>query len=264
MAAMIHPTAVVDVGAELGAGVRVGPYCIVGPGVVLGEGCELRAHVVIEGPCEIGARNVFHPFSVIGGRTQDLKYTGEPTHLRIGTDNEFRECCTVNRGTAPSEWTTVGSHNHFLAYCHIAHGCVVGDHCVFSNNGTLAGHVVVGDHVIVGGLTAVHQFCRLGAHAMLGGCTKIVQDVPPYFIADGNPAGIRGVNKVGLERRGFSGDAVRALTEAWRILYRSGLNTSQALEQLGTVSGAGPEIDELAAFIRSSTRGIIRQRGDRA
>ncbi|HEY5792856.1 MAG TPA: acyl-ACP--UDP-N-acetylglucosamine O-acyltransferase, partial [Chthoniobacterales bacterium] len=228
----IHPTAVVDPTAEIGEDSTIGPYCVIGAQVRLGRGNRLLNHVTVAGPAEIGDGNVFYPYTSIGQRTQDLKYAGEPTHLKIGNANSFREFCTVNRGTAPGSFTTVGSHGNFLAYAHIAHDCTVGDHVIFSNNGTLAGHCLVEDHAVIGGLSGVHQFCRIGRHAIIGGCTKIVQDVPPFMIADGNPAEIRGINQVGLERRGFTSGHVRALREAYRIVWRSNQNVSQSLESI--------------------------------
>src|SRR5688572_18101313 len=228
----IHPTAVIDPGAQIGSGCEVGPYCVIGADVVLGDGCWLQHHVSLNGPSRVGRGNKFYAFASIGQRTQDLKYSAEPTFLEVGDDNTFREFVTVNRGTSPEAKTTIGSRNNFLAYCHIAHDCVVGNDVIFSNNGTLAGHVVVEDHVVLGGFTAVHQFCRIGRLAMTGGCSKIVQDVPSYMIADGNPARIRGINKTGLERHGFSAEAMRQIKEAYRILYRSENNVAQAIEQM--------------------------------
>ncbi len=257
--ATIHPTAVIDPSAEIGENVVIGPYCVLGSGVQLGADSVLHSHVVLTGPAVIGERNTFFPHSCIGGQTQDLKYAGEPTYLEIGHDNVFRECVTVNRSDSAEDLTRIGSHGNFLAYSHIAHDCQVGDHVIFSNNGTLAGHVTVEDHVILGGLTAIHQFCRLGTHAITGGCSKIVQDVPPYMIADGNPATIRGFNKIGLERNGLAGATRDAISEAYKTLFRSGLNTSQALDQLRSSDSAElPEIDRLIAFIATSDRGIIR------
>lgn len=256
--ARIHPSAVVHPVAELGADVEIGPFCVVGAGVQLGDRCRLLSHVVLDGPARIGADNVFYPFAAIGGRTQDLKYAGEPTFLEIGDGNTFRESVTVHRATAPGGVTRVGSRGNFLAYSHIAHDCTVGDDVIFSNNGTLAGHVEVGARAVVGGLTAVHQFCRIGTLAITGGCTKIVQDVPPYLIADGNPAAVRGVNAVGLERAGVSPETVRALREAYRIVYRAKLNTAQAVERLQAELGDWPEVRALIEFITTSKRGIIR------
>lgn len=252
----IHPTAIIDPSAIIGEGTRIGPYCIIGANVVLGEGCHLHAHVMIMGPTKIGTANEFYPYTSIGQRTQDLKYVGEPTYLEIGAHNCFREFVTVNRATAPHGKTVVGSHGNFLAYAHIAHDCIVGDHVIFSNNGTLAGHVTIGDYVVIGGLSAVHQFCRIGEHAMIGGCTKIVQDVPSFMIADGNPAEIRGINQAGLERRGFSMEEIRELREAYKKIYRSSLNTAQAVEALKHAESK--TIQMLLAFITTSQRGIIR------
>ena len=255
---LVHPTAVVVPGAEIGEGTEVGPFCHVGPGVHIGPGCKLLGHVTIAGPTKIGRGNTFYPYCSIGQRSQDLKYTGEPTHLEIGDDNSFREFCTVNRGTLPGTATRVGSGGNFLAYSHIAHDCTVGDHVIFSNNGTLAGHVIVEDHAVIGGLSGIHQFCRIGRNAIIGGCTKIVQDVPPYMIADGNPAEIRGVNQVGLERREFSAADIRSLREAYRLLWRSNLNVKQACEEIAKEIPASEARDHLLAFIAASERGIIR------
>jgi len=254
----IHPSAVIDPGAEIGPGVTVGPYCVVGAEVSIGAECWLQHHVTLCGPVKIGARNRFHAFCSIGQQTQDLKYAGEPTYLEIGEGNCFREFVTVNRATAAGAATRVGDRGNFLAYSHIAHDCVVENDVVFSNNGTLAGHVLVQDHAVIGGLTAIHQFCRIGCHAITGGCSKIVQDVPPFMIADGNPAVVRGVNVVGLERRGYSAEVVRVLKEAYRILYRSNLNTKQAIEELDKGFGAVDEVRRLIGFIEGSQRGIIR------
>jgi UDP-N-acetylglucosamine acyltransferase len=255
---MIHPTAIVDPAAQVDPAVRVGPYCVIGPDVVIGPDTELQHHVTIMGPTKIGAGNFFFAYTSIGQKTQDLKYAGEPTYLEIGDGNTFREFCTVNRGTLPGTKTIVGSSGNFLAYSHIAHDCIVGNNVIFSNNGTLAGHVEVGDHAIIGGLAAVHQFCRVGRHAIAGGCSKMVQDIPPFFIADGNPAEVRGINQVGLERAGFPAETIRALKEAYRLLYRGNLNVKQAVVQIRQDLSAIPEIEELCQFIETSQRGIIR------
>ncbi len=257
-AAEIHPTAIIDPSAEIGEGCHVGPYSIIGPGVRLGQGCWLQHHVTIQGPSEIGSGNRFYSFTSIGQQTQDLKYEGEPTYLVIGNDNVFREFVTVNRGTAPGAKTVIGSQGNFLAYSHVAHDCTVGDGVIFSNNGTIAGHVEVGNHAVIGGLTAVHQFCRIGRHAIIGGCSKIVQDVPPFMVADGNPAQVRSYNKVGLERHGFEEQAVRYVKEAYRIIYRSKLNLQQAIDQMRSDLPSTPDIDHLIEFVSASPRGIIR------
>ncbi|MFM7373780.1 MAG: acyl-ACP--UDP-N-acetylglucosamine O-acyltransferase [Chthoniobacterales bacterium] len=255
---MIHPTAIVDPAAQIDPGARIGPYCVVGPEVTIGPDTELQHHVTVMGPSKIGARNFFFAYTSIGQKTQDLKYAGEPTYLEIGDGNTFREFCTVNRGTLPGTKTIIGNDGNFLAYSHIAHDCTVGDKVIFSNNGTLAGHVEVRDHAVIGGLTAIHQFCRVGRHAITGGCSKIVQDVPPFMIADGNPAEVRGINSVGLERAGFSADTIRALKEAYRLLYRGNLNTKQAVESIRKEVPGIAEIEELCVFVETSQRGIIR------
>ena len=254
----IHSSAVIDPGAILGEDLEIGPYCVVGPGVKLGDRCRLQSHVVIQGPTTIGAENEFYPYACLGQRSQDLKYTGEPTYLEIGDGNTFREFTTVHRATAPGGVTRVGHRGNFLAYTHIAHDCIVGDEVVFSNNGTLAGHVEVEDRAVIGGLTAVHQFCRVGRLAITGGCSKIVQDVPPFMMADGNPGSIRHINQVGLERAGIEKATIRAIKDAFRILYRSDLNTAQALERMHAELGTLPEIRQLIDFVAGSRRGIIR------
>jgi UDP-N-acetylglucosamine acyltransferase len=256
--AVIHPTAVIDANAEIGSGCEIGPYCVIGAGVALGEDCWLQHHVSLTGPARFGRANRFHAFCALGQRTQDLKYQGEPTHLVVGDENAFREFVTVNRGTAPGGTTSIGSRGNYLAYSHVAHDCTVGDDVIFSNNGTLAGHVTVEDHVVLGGLTAVHQFCRLGRYAMTGGCSKIVQDVPPFMLADGNPARIRGINKIGLERHGYSAEALRTLKEAYRMLYRANLNVAQAVDQMRAQLADIPEIEHLIGFVTQSARGIIK------
>jgi UDP-N-acetylglucosamine acyltransferase len=254
----IHATAIVDARAEIGEDTVIGPYSIIGRDVSLGEGCWLQHHVTMMGPARIGPRNKFYAYCSIGQQTQDLKYQGEPTYLEIGGDNTFREFVTVNRSTASTGKTWIGNGGNFLAYSHIGHDCTVGDRVVFSNNGTLAGHVQVGDHAIMGGLTAVHQFCRIGRFAITGGCSKIVQDVPPFMIADGNPAKVRGINLVGLERNSFSAESVRLIKEAFRLIYRSKYNTRQALEAMAKELPPSAEITQIADFIRGSERGIIR------
>jgi UDP-N-acetylglucosamine acyltransferase len=236
----------------------VGPYCIIAAQVSLGENCWLQHHVTLCGPLQAGHGNKFYAYCSIGQQTQDLKYKGEPTYLEIGDENIFREFVTLNRSTAGTGCTRVGSRGNFLAYSHIGHDCAVGDAVIFSNNGTLAGHVQVGDHAVIGGLTAVHQFCRIGRFAITGGCSKIVQDVPPFMIADGNPAEVRGINQVGLERAGFPPEKIKPIKEAFRLIYRSKLNTGQALEELRAKLGASEEVQSIAQFIEGSERGIIR------
>jgi UDP-N-acetylglucosamine acyltransferase len=254
----IHPTAIIDPGAEIGVGTIVGPYCVIGADVMVGPNCWLQHHVTLCGPMKAGAKNKFYAYCSIGQQTQDLKYQGEPTHLEIGDENTFREFVTISRSTSSQGKTRIGNRGTFLAYSHIAHDCVVGDAVVFSNNGTLAGHVEVGDHAVIGGLTAVHQFCRLGRFAITGGCSKIVQDVPPFMIADGNPAEIRGINLVGLERKKFPAESVKLIKEAFRLIYRSKYNTRQAVEAMRKELPQTEEITEIIEFIERSERGIIR------
>jgi UDP-N-acetylglucosamine acyltransferase len=258
MREQIHATAIVDPGAKIGAGTAVGPYCIIGAEVVLGENCWLQHHVTLAGPMQAGTGNKFYAYCSIGQQTQDLKYKGEPTYLEIGDENVFREFVTVNRSTTNEGKTRIGSRGNFLAYSHIGHDCTVGDEVVFSNNGTLAGHVQVGDNAVMGGLTAVHQFCRVGRFAITGGCSKIVQDVPPFMIADGNPAEVRGINTVGLERKGFAAEKIKTIKEAFRLIYRSKFNTRQAIEALRKELPASEEINQIVEFIEHSERGIIR------
>ena len=254
----VHPTAIVDPAALLGSGTVVGPYCIVAAGVSLGENCWLQHHVSLSGPLSAGQGNKFYAFCSIGQQTQDLKYQSEPTYLEIGDDNCFREFVTINRSTSATGKTRVGSRGNFLAYSHIGHDCTIGDAVIFSNNGTLAGHVQVGDHAVIGGLTAVHQFCRIGRFAITGGCSKIVQDVPPFMIADGNPAEVRGINQVGLERQGYSPEKIKPIKEAFRLIYRGKMNTGQALTAVREQLGSNEEVRTILQFIGESERGIIR------
>ena len=254
----IHPTAIVDPAAEIGPGTIVGAYCVIGAGVVLGPNCWLQHQVTLCGPMRAGAQNKFYAYCSIGQQTQDLKYQGEPTYLEIGDENTFREFVSINRSTTSDGKTRVGSRGNFLAYSHIGHDCTVGDDVVFSNNGTLAGHVQVGNYAVMGGLTAVHQFCRIGRFAITGGCSKIVQDVPPFMIADGNPSEIRGINLVGLERKNFSPESVKLIKEAFRLIYRSKLNTAQAIDAIRRELPQKEEITEIIEFIEKSERGIIR------
>src|SRR5438477_10241747 len=205
-----------------------------------------------------GAKNRFYAYCSIGQQTQDLKYRGEPTYLEIGDENTFREFVTAHRSTTSEGKTRIGNHGNFLAYSHIGHDCTVGDHVIFSTNGTFGGHVQVRDHDVMGGLTAVHQFCRIGRFAITGGCSKIVQDVPPFLIADGNPAEIRGVNLIGLERAGLTPECIKAIKEAFRLIYRSKLNTRQAIEAVRKQIEPREEITQLIEFIEKSARGIVR------
>lgn len=255
---MIHPTAVIHPGAQIGADCHIGPYCVLGEFVVLGEGCRLHSHVVIDGHTRLGARNEIFPFVSLGLKTQDLKWKGGITRLEIGNDNVFREGVTVHSATAENTATIIGHHNLLLIHAHVAHDCLLGDHIIMSGFAGLAGHVVVEDHAIFGGYVAVHQFCRIGCHSMMGGCSKIVQDVPPYMIVDGNPGETRAVNKVGLERRGFSEEAREALKLAHKILFREDLAISNALTKIEAEVPLLPEVRHLVEFVRRSERGISK------
>ena len=240
--ARIHPSAVVDPGAELDDDVEVGPFAVVGAGVRIGAGTRVLAHATLEGPTTLGRRNVVHPHATLGGPPQDKKYRGEPTTLEIGDGNTFRECVTVNRGTIQDTGVTkIGDDNWVMAYVHIAHDCRVGSHTILANHTNLGGHVELGDFVILGGCTQVHQFCKVGAHAMTGTGTILLHDVPPYVLATGNPSAPHGLNTEGLKRRGFEAETIAMLRRAYRTLYRSELTLAQARERLES------ELAELAA-----------------
>ena len=253
----VHPTAIVEPGARLAKDVTVGPYAVIGPHGEIGEGTTVGAHAVITGRTRIGKGNRIFQFVSLGEIPQDKKYAGEPTRLEIGDGNTIREFCTFNTGTAQDLGVTrVGSDNWVMAYVHIAHDCIVGDHTVLANNTTLAGHVELGDHVILGGLTAVHQFCKIGAHVITGGGTIVYKDIPPYVTAAGQPAKPHGLNSEGLKRRGFTPEQLATLKRAYKLLYRDGLTLQEALAQLDEMHA--PEIELLTAFLRRAERGIIR------
>lgn len=254
---MIHSTAIVEPGATLGANVSVGPWSYVGADVEIGDDCVIGPHVVVRGPTRMGKGNRIFQFSSIGEECQDKKYAGEPTQLVIGDHNVFRECTTVHRGTTQdNSLTQIGSHNLLMAYVHVAHDCMIGDHNILANATTLAGHVHVGDHVILGGFTGVHQFCKIGSHAFTAVSSVVVQDVPPYVMAQGHNAVPRTINSEGLRRRGFSAEQISQIKRAYKLLYRQGLTLSDALTQMRALNA--PELDGMIAFIEQSQRGIIR------
>lgn len=215
----IHPTAVIDPSAEIADDVKIGPYCVIGAHVKLGSACVLHSHVVLDGPSTFGKGNEFFPFAVVGLKTQDLKYKGEPTYLEVGDYNVFRENCNINRSTSAETKTIIGSHNHFLINSHCGHECIVGDHCILSGYAGVAGHCRIDDWAIISGFAALHQFVHIGAHAMVGGCARVPKDVPPYTIAEGFPAVVRSVNIIGLQRRGFSAEDVQAIKFAYTKLF---------------------------------------------
>lgn len=254
----IHSTAVIHPKAQIGDGCEIGPYCVIGENVVLGPGCKLHSHVVIDGYTVLGRANEIFPFASIGLKTQDLKWKGGITRTEIGDHNTFREYVTIHSATSDGEATLVGSHNHILAYCHLAHNVRLGDHVIMSNVGTLAGHVTVEDHAVIGGLAAIHQFCRVGTMSMIGGCSKVVQDVPPYMMADGNPAQTRTVNKVGLERGGVPEESQSTLKQAFKILFREGLTNTNALIKIEAELPKSPELEHLIHFARTSQRGLSK------
>jgi len=254
----IHATAVIHPRAQLGADCQIGPYCVIGENVVLGDRCHLFSHVVVDGHTTLGRDNKVFPFASIGLQTQDLKWKGGVTRTVIGDRNTFRESVTIHSATSDGDATIVGSDNHILAYSHIAHDVRMGDHVIMSNVGTLAGHVIVEDYAVVGGLAAIHQFCRIGRMSMIGGCSKVVQDVPPFMIADGNPAQTKTINKHGMERNGVSDEAQSALKKAYRILFREGLAISNALARIEEELPPLPEVRHLIEFARTSERGLSK------
>lgn len=256
----IHPTAIVDERALLADDVTIDAYAVIGDAVTIGSGSRIGPLTRIEGPTTIGERNIFTGQASVGAPPQDLKYSGERTELVIGSDNTFREFVTLHRATQNGGGlTTIGSHNLFMAYAHVAHDCVVGSHTIFANAATLAGHVEVGDFVTVGAFSGVHQYCRIGDHAFLGGATIATQDVLPYVKTVGSrPAKTYGINTVGLERKGFPKETIEALQKAYRILTRGKSGLQAALEQIDEQLALFPEARYFAAFIRGSRRGIIR------
>lgn len=258
-AARVDPRAVVDAGAVLGEGTSVGPFSVIGAEVVIGARVRIDSHVVIEGPTAIGDECVIHPFASIGGAPQDLKYRGERTRLEIGRRNVFRECCTINRGTSGGGGlTTIGDDNLFMTCAHVAHDCHVGTGTIFANAATLAGHVSVGDQATIGAYSGVHQFCRIGDHAFIGGYSVITQDALPFALTVGNRARCHGINVIGLRRRSFTEESIAALRKAYRLLFRSKVPLTDAVETVGGELGSIAEVGHLLSFIRSSERGVIR------
>jgi len=257
--ALIHPTAIIDATAELAADVSVGPYAVIGAGVVLGAGCRIGPHAVVLGPTTMGAGNEVWQFASIGDIPQDKKYGGEVTRLEIGDRNRFRECSTVNRGTVTGGGITrIGSDNLFMAYTHVAHDCVVGNHCVLANYAGLAGHVEIDDWAILGGYAGIHQFCKVGVHAFLANNSVATRDVPPYVMVAGSPGEPKGVNAEGLKRRGFTPEQISNIKGAYRVLYRSGLKLTEATAELGRLATEQPEICAFVDFLPRVTRSLVR------
>ena len=263
MASDIHPTAIVDPSAQLADGVQVGPFCVVGPNVSVGEGTVFGPHCVVDGHTRIGSHNTFYRFCSVGGMPQDKKYAGEATSLEIGDRNMFREYVTLNTGTVQDVGVTrIGSDNWVMAYVHVAHDCQVGNQTILANGVQMGGHVHIGDWAIVGGLAAIHQFGKVGPHAMVGGSSAVHMDVPPYVMSSGNPCVPVGINAEGLKRRGFSPEAVAAVRDAYKSLYRRGLSLEQAKEQMRDRQQSDAEAKDplqvMLDFLAASNRGIIR------
>ena len=254
----IHSTAIIEDGAIIEDEVKIGPYCIVGKDVIIKKGTVLQSHVVVEGITEIGENNTIYSFVSIGKANQDLKYKGEPTKTIIGNNNSIREFVTIHRGTDDRWETRIGNGNLLMAYVHVAHDVIVGDDCILANNVTLAGHVVVDSHAIIGGLTPIHQFSRIGSYCMIGGASAVSQDVCPFVLATGNTVVLRGLNIVGLRRRGFSDEEISNLKKAYRILFRQGLQLKDAVEELEKNFSEDKNVKYLVDFIKSSDRGIAR------
>lgn len=255
----IDPRAVIHPDAKLAPGVSVGPFTVIGAGVEIGEGTSIESHVVIKGPTRIGRHNKIYQFSTLGEATPDLKYKGEPTTLTIGDHNVVREGVTIHRGTVQDRGDTlIGDHNLLMAYVHVGHDSVIGNHCILVNNSALAGHVWIGDWAILSGYTLVHQFCRIGAHSFTGMGTAVGKDIPAFMMVAGSPAAARNINVEGLKRRGFNKDDIAALSNAYKTLYRRGLTTEEALAELQQQAAANAHVQTLIDSITASTRGIVR------
>ncbi len=258
MADPIHPTAIIDDGAELGTDVQIGPFCTIDARVRLGDGCHLMSHVVLSGETTIGPGNRFFPFATVGVEPQDLKFKGERTRLEIGSGNTFRESCTVHVGTDGGGGVTrIGNDNFLMAYSHIAHDCQLGDGIIMANAATLAGHVTIMDRATVGAFSGVHQFCRLGREAFVGGYSVITQDAMPYILAVGNRARSHGINTLGLKRRGVPAETITALRNAYRVIFRSKMGRQEGLAQARQEWGDVPHVAELIGFIAESERGVV-------
>ena len=256
---MIHPTAIIEPGAKIAGDVEIGAYSIIGSHVEIGSGTKIGAHVVIKGHTRIGRNNRIYQFVSLCEIPQDKKYAGEPTRLEIGDNNEIREFCTFNIGTAQDVGVTrIGNDNWIMAYVHFAHDCQIGNHTIFANNAQLAGHVTVEDFAILGGFTVVHQFCRIGAHSITAMGTILLQDIPPYVTASGNPASPHGINSEGLKRRGFSPEAILEIRRAYKTLYKSGLSLQEAKDAILPKVETHAELGPFLEFISGSKRGIIR------
>ncbi|SFC20829.1 acyl-ACP--UDP-N-acetylglucosamine O-acyltransferase [Pseudoalteromonas denitrificans] len=256
---MIHPSAIIEPGAQLGKNVKVGPWTYIGNDVVIGDDCIIESHVVIKGPSEIGSGNHIFQFASVGEACQDKKYNNEPTKLIIGNNNVIRESATIHRGTIQDEGITkIGSNNLFMAYTHVAHDCIVGDNCILANNASLAGHVHVGNWAILAGNSGIHQFCHIGDHAFVGMYSGVNKDVPPFVTTIGTPARTVAINTEGMKRRGFESDEVMATRRAYKTLYRKGLTVEEALIQMADDINNYPAVKTFAEFVKNSERGVVR------
>ena len=255
---MIHPRAVIDPSAKIADNVTIGPWTMIGADVEIGEGCEISSHVVIKGPTKIGAGNKIYQFSTIGDDTPDLKYNGEPTRLIVGDNNVIREGVTIHRGTVQDKSETIiGNNNLLMAYAHVGHDCVLGDHVIMGNNASVAGHVYVGDWAILSGYALVHQFVHIGPHCFVAPAAFVYHDIPAFITAFGSPAEPRTINREGLKRRGYSAEQIALANQAYKLLYRRGLKLEEAIESIGKL-GDDPAITQFLSSIEKSTRGIIR------
>ena len=258
----IHSTAVVHPDAKIGQGVIIGPGAVIGENVSIGDGTKIGANVVVGGCTTIGQRCELYPGSAVGLEPQDLKFKGEKSFCNIGDETVIRECVTISRATGEGEETRIGNNCLFQACTHVAHNCIVGNNVIMSNCAGLAGHVIVEDRVVIGGIAGIHQFVKIGRNAMVGGMAKVVQDIPPYVIADGQPARVIGLNSVGLSRAGISEEVRHDLKQAFRIIYRSGFSLSRAIEEMEMQLNSSVEIENLLRFLRNADRGIMRLRRD--
>ncbi len=256
---MIHPSAIIDPAATLADNVTVGPWTWIGAGVEIAEGSEIGPNVIIKGCTKMGKNNRIFQFSSIGEEPADMKYVGEQSYLEIGNNNIIREGCTLHRGTEVGGGVTkLGNHNLLMAYVHIAHDCIVGNHTVFANNAAITGHVEVGDWVILGGYAGVNPFLKIGAHSMIGGMTHVTMDVPAYMIVSGTPAAVRGVNAIGLERRGFAKTSIKRIRSAYKTIYREGLRLQEAIEKIAALAKEDNDLQVLVDSLKSSAKGIQR------
>jgi UDP-N-acetylglucosamine acyltransferase len=261
MTQLIHPTAIVDRKAQIDSSVQIGPYAVIGPQVSIGAGTKIGPHTVIEGITTLGSNNQVFQFASIGAAPQDKKYRDEPTELIVGDSNTIREFVTLNRGTSQDQGVTrIGNDNWIMAYVHVAHDCVIGDHCIFANTTNLGGHVHIGDWVILGGASGVHQFCKIGAHAMTGTGSVVLHDIPPFVMVSGNTAQAHGINSEGLKRRGFGADEIGQIRQSYKTLYKNGLTLAEAKLALAEQARATglPSIAMLTSFLDTVTRGIVR------